>query len=84
MDLEKILTKRQYEILSLRARGKTTQAIAKEKAISVVTVKTHLSEIYNRTGIPVNSKNENFSVAIKIILLYWQNHIEEFKNFKII
>ncbi|NTW29602.1 MAG: helix-turn-helix transcriptional regulator [Coriobacteriia bacterium] len=54
------LTNREGEILACIARGRNSAHIAEELGISYATVKTHLRNIYDKTG--VHSKQELMSI----------------------
>lgn len=45
------LSKRETEVLALIARGRSVQAVADELFVSHSTVKTHVSHIYEKTGV---------------------------------
>ncbi len=45
------LTEREFEVLRLAARGLKNQDIAQELSLSVRTVQTHLSNIFNKMGV---------------------------------
>jgi LuxR family transcriptional regulator of csgAB operon len=49
---EKGLTRREKEILKLLALGKTNDQIAHKLNISILTVKTHVSNIYRKINVP--------------------------------
>lgn len=49
--VEDVLSPRQLEVLSLRAKGLTNAEIGDRLFISVATVKTHLAGIYQRFGV---------------------------------
>ena len=49
---EKGLTRREKEILKLLALGKTNDQIANKLNISILTVKTHVSNIYRKINVP--------------------------------
>jgi NarL family two-component system response regulator LiaR len=46
-----MLTPREQEVLKLIAQGKTNQEIAEELSISLPTVRTHISNIFNKLGL---------------------------------
>jgi DNA-binding NarL/FixJ family response regulator len=46
------LTPKQREVARLAAHGLTNEHIARELAITVGTVKIHLTQVYRRLGIP--------------------------------
>lgn len=61
---DKTLTPREKELISLIAEGKSNRGIAEALYISESTVKTHLTNIYQKLG--VNSRIE--------LLRHWQAH----------
>ena len=50
-ELIDLLSKREWQVLSLAANGLSTKAIAKQLAISPNTVKWHLKNGYEKTGV---------------------------------
>lgn len=46
------LTKREIEMLSFLAQGKSNKEIARALALSPNTVKTHLANLYRKLGVP--------------------------------
>jgi two-component system, NarL family, response regulator LiaR len=57
------LTERELEVLRLAARGLKNQEIANELSLSIRTVQTHLSNIFNKMG--VGSRTEAVLEALK-------------------
>lgn len=68
------LTKRQYEVLVLLAKGYPLKTVAKQLRISLATAKSHTETLYQRLN--VNSRNEAVCVAMnKGATLCWpQQH----------
>ena len=58
---DRILTKREREILQLVERGTTNKAIATELTVSLSTIRTHVQSILKKLG--AHSKLEAVSVA---------------------
>ena len=61
------LSPRQQEILSSLTRGLTNEDIAKQLGISVPSVKTHLSALFNKLG--VANRSEAVAIALRKHLL---------------
>lgn len=61
------LTKKEFEILELMAKGKSYKEIAEELTISTHTVNTHASHIFEKLGVK----------RIKAVALYWENKNEK-------
>jgi two-component system, NarL family, nitrate/nitrite response regulator NarL len=61
------LTRREREVLSLVAEGRTAREIARELYLSYATVKTHLHNIYDKLG--VSDRAGAVSVALRRRLL---------------
>ena len=59
----KELTERELEVLKLAAQGKSNREIADELVISIRTVQTHLSNIFNKMG--VGSRTEAVVHALR-------------------
>ena len=58
----KVLTDREREISGLVSRRFTNEQIGEELAISETTVKTHLRNIYSKTGI-----HDRANLAIRVL-----------------
>jgi NarL family two-component system response regulator LiaR len=61
------LTERELEVLRMAARGLSNRDIARELSISIRTVQTHLSNVFNKMG--VGSRTEAVMHGLKIGLL---------------
>jgi len=57
------ITERELEVLGLAARGMSNRVIARELCISVRTVQTHLSNVFNKLG--VGSRTEAVMVGLR-------------------
>ena len=68
-----LFTRREWEVLQLLAVGFTNQAIGESLYISVVTVKSHLKNIYRKLG--VKSRGEAIARINQLTLLN-QNTLE--------
>lgn len=67
------LTKRQYEVLLLLAKGYPLKTVAKHLKISVATAKSHTETLYHR--LDVNSRNAAVDAAMnKGATLCWPHH----------
>lgn len=64
--LETPLTKREFVTLTHLLQGKTNKQLAADLFVSTNTIKTHLSNIFVKTG--VNSRAQLFSVINKIMV----------------
>jgi len=62
-DVSDQLTGRELEVLRLAAKGKSNRDIARELTISVRTVQTHLSNVFNKMG--VGSRTEAVMYALR-------------------
>ncbi|GAA1014284.1 DNA-binding response regulator [Acrocarpospora pleiomorpha] len=49
-EIRQILTKREYEVLTLIARGKVNGEIATELGVAISTVKTHVTKVLRKLG----------------------------------
>jgi DNA-binding NarL/FixJ family response regulator len=66
------LTERETEVLRLLAEGKSNRGIAAELYISETTVKTHVSNIFQKLGVP--SRTQAALYAIRIGLVPGESH----------
>jgi DNA-binding NarL/FixJ family response regulator len=64
------LTERETDVLRLLARGKANKEIARELTISETTVKTHVSNILMKLGVP--SRTQAALYAVRIGLTSWE------------
>lgn len=63
------LTERELEVLSLAAKGMSNRNIARELCISVRTVQTHLSNVFNKLGVGSRTEAVMFGLRKGLITL---------------
>lgn len=63
------ITERELEVLSLAARGMSNRDISRELCISVRTVQTHLSNIFNKMGVGSRTEAVMYGLRNGIITL---------------
>ena len=63
LDAEAWLTERELEVLRLAAKGMSNREIAQALTISVRTVQTHLTNVFNKMG--VGSRTEAVVFALR-------------------
>lgn len=66
-----MLTRREREIAALLIKGKTYRTIANELHVSENTVKTHVKNIYSKTG--VNNRAELINLLLDTNVLYFES-----------
>jgi DNA-binding NarL/FixJ family response regulator len=64
------LTERETDVLRLLAKGKANKEIARELTISETTVKTHVSNILMKLGVP--SRTQAALYAVRVGLTSWE------------
>ena len=67
------LTKREFDVLELLARGLTNKEISDRLCITISTLKTHIRNIYDKL---LTSKIEFSTARLKTALVYYK----EYKN----
>jgi DNA-binding NarL/FixJ family response regulator len=63
--MEKLLSKRELQIVQYVKRGFSNQEIASKLALSYHTVKVHLNRIYSKMGLYQPGRNKRVSMVIK-------------------
>lgn len=76
------LSKRQAQVFELVALGKTDKEIAEILKVKYSTVKTIYVALMEKLSIFSDLKGSKKN-RIWTSLIYWQQHIEEFKNLKV-
>lgn len=76
------LSKRQAQVFELVALGKTDKEIAEILKVKYSTVKTIYLALMEKLSIFSDLKGSRKN-RIWASLIYWQQHIEEFKNLKV-
>lgn len=61
------LTERETEVLRLLAEGKSNRGIAAELFISETTVKTHVSNIFQKLGVPSRTQAALYAIRIGLV-----------------
>lgn len=76
------LSEREKEVLELISKGKKTKEVAKLLNISLTTVKTHITSIYEKLCVSTSDIGTS-ATRVKAITIYWKNNIEELKDFNL-
>lgn len=71
LSISEMLTRREREIAALLIKGKTYRTIANELHVSENTVKTHVKNIYSKTG--VNNRAELINLLLDTNVLYFES-----------
>lgn len=66
INLHQLLSPREKEVLTLHKAGYTNHGIAEELHISYLTVNTHLTNIWNKTGIPVDRRYSRTAILLNL------------------
>lgn len=65
---EDLLSPRELEVLTLIAKGRSNQAIANQLVISINTVKTHRSRIYEKLGFNNKSRLVDYAIRRRLLM----------------
>ena len=63
------LTRRETEVLRALARGLSNQEIANELIVGIKTVKTHVSNILGKLGLPSRTRAALYAIKIGLVSL---------------
>ena len=61
------LTRRQYEVLSLVAKGLTNTQIAEQLVVSMSTVDTHIQSIYGKLGVSSRVRAARYAIEHDLV-----------------
>lgn len=74
--IDKILTKREHEVMRLICKGYSNKQIAEKLVVTLATVQTHVKHIMNKLGISTYTKIEKNVKRLRMAILYLREHPE--------
>lgn len=70
------LTEREYEILESISKGMTNREIAEKFCIEINTVKCHITNIYQKSGLFLDEVKEHSVMRLRIALKFLNNEFD--------